>query len=310
MVADPLSDVLALVRPRCLVGGRLAAGGRWALRFPPPRVVKFTVVTAGGCRLAVDGIDHPVDLGPGDVFMVSAGRCFVLGSDLTVAPGDGEAAFERASGGSVTIGGGAEFAAIGVHVSLQADSAALLVDVLPPLLHVGGGSPDSAGIGVVLGLLAAEVGSDRPAAGFAARQLAGLLFAHLLRALIADDGEPGTGWLGALRDPAIAPALRLMHRQPERPWRVAELAREAGMSRTAFALRFKSAAGVAPLAYLGGWRMHVARRALRDGMSVAGAARSVGYDSESAFSAAFRRATGMAPGRYRGGSPTSGPSGE
>lgn len=299
MTSDPLSDVLALARPRCLIGGRLEAGGRWALRFPAPRTVKFTVVNAGCCWLAVEGAGRPVRLARDDVFMVSARRSFILGSDPGVAAVDGAAAFEAASGAAVTLGGGGAFAATGVHVSLQADSAALLLDVLPPLLHVAGGTADAAGMRGVLDLLLAELGSDRPAAGLAAESLAGLLFVHLLRSMIAGGGEPGTGWLGALRDPRIAPALRLMHREPERRWQVAQLAREAGMSRTAFALRFKSAAGVAPHAYLAGWRMHVARRGLREGMTVAEAGRAAGYESESAFSAAFSRATGVTPARYR-----------
>ncbi|MGO8485065.1 helix-turn-helix transcriptional regulator, partial [Rhizobium leguminosarum] len=72
------------------------------------------------------------------------------------------------------------------------------------------------------------------------------------------------------------------------------------MSRTSFALRFMTVAGVAPLTYLIGWRMRLAERELREcSMPVSALALSLGYTSESAFSNAFKRITGMAPRRYR-----------
>jgi AraC-like DNA-binding protein len=91
-----------------------------------------------------------------------------------------------------------------------------------------------------------------------------------------------------------------MHGDPGRSWRPDELAKVAAMSRTTFALHFKTVAGVAPLAYLTEWRMRLAERALREENGpVAALARSLGYTSESAFSNAFKRVTGSAPKRYR-----------
>jgi transcriptional regulator GlxA family with amidase domain len=55
------------------------------------------------------------------------------------------------------------------------------------------------------------------------------------------------GWLRTLADERLAPALRLMHADPARPWQLEELARTATMSRTTFASRFKAMAGVPPL---------------------------------------------------------------
>lgn len=58
--------------------------------------------------------------------------------------------------------------------------------------------------------------------------------------------------------------------------------------------------GVAPLAYLLGWRMRLAERALCEGtMPVSALARTLGYRSESAFSNTFKRTVGIAPRRYR-----------
>ena len=108
------------------------------------------------------------------------------------------------------------------------------------------------------------------------------------------------GWLRALADPRVAPALRLMHGHPDRAWHLEELARSCAMSRTSFALHFRNVAGVAPLTYLAEWRMRLAERALREEKTpVASVARSLGYTSESAFSNAFKRIIGISPTAYR-----------
>ena len=79
-----------------------------------------------------------------------------------------------------------------------------------------------------------------------------------------------------------------------------ELARAVAMSRTTFALRFRTVVGVAPLAYLLDWRMHLAERDLRESNKpVSALALALGYSSQSAFSKAFKRSMGMAPKRYR-----------
>jgi AraC-like DNA-binding protein len=95
-------------------------------------------------------------------------------------------------------------------------------------------------------------------------QLAHLLFTPILRAHLADTGQFPPGWLRAITDKQLAPALRLMHGEPCRSWRLDELAKAAGTSRTTFATHFRTAAGVPLLTYLTGWRMRLARRALMD----------------------------------------------
>lgn len=152
----------------------------------------------------------------------------------------------------------------------------------------------------LLDQLVREGATDLPGATIAASQLAHLMFVQILRVYLADAASIPAGWLRALGDARIAPALRLMHGDPGRTWRLEELARASGMSRTVFASRFKVAAGVPPLTYLLNWRMRVAQRALRsEDRPMTALALSLGYTSESAFSNAFKRTIGMAPKRYR-----------
>jgi AraC-like DNA-binding protein len=93
--------------------------------------------------------------------------------------------------------------------------------------------------------------------------LAQLLFIQLLRAHLAASGPLDAGWLRALGDPRIAPALRLMHGEPGRNWPLTELAKACAMSRTTFATHFKAVAGVPPLTYLADWRMRLTGRVWR-----------------------------------------------
>src|SRR6266699_3998448 len=292
MEGDPLADILALAGARCVRGGSLKAGGSWALRFPPPQKIKLTAVVKGACWLAVDGEGAPLRLETGDVFVLPAERSFVLSSDLKVRQLDGLELFRKASDSVGKVGVGNDFFAIGGHVALDNDRGGVVAEVLPPLIQVDGSSSEASTIRWLLDQLVKEVTANRPAAVLASKQLAQLLFIQIVRFYLGASKSVTAGWLRALNDARIAPALRLMHGEPGRAWRLAELAKQVGMSRTSFALRFKANAGVAPLTYLQNLRVSIAERGLREGaMSVSELAESLGYASDSAFSNAFKRKT-------------------
>jgi AraC-like DNA-binding protein len=123
-----------------------------------------------------------------------------------------------------------------------------------------------------------------------------VLKAHLAQAPAADDG-----WLAALRDPVLAPALAALHAAPDRRWTVGEIATEAAVSRSVLDERFRQVLGRSPIRYLAEWRMHLARELLAGtDTTVFAIARRVGYDSEEAFSRAFKREHGVSPSHWRG----------
>jgi len=117
----------------------------------------------------------------------------------------------------------------------------------------------------------------------------------------AEGLPPGqTGWLAGLRDPHVARALALLHRDIARPWSVDDLSREVGLSRSALADRFIGLIGMPPMHYVANWRMQVATQKLRNtNASLAQVADMVGYGSEAAFSRAFKKAFGTAPATWR-----------
>ena len=79
-----------------------------------------------------------------------------------------------------------------------------------------------------------------------------------------------------------------------------DLAKEAGLSRAAFARQFNASVGEPPHSYLTRWRMGIAAQLLEEtDLRVAEIAAHVGYESEFSFSRAFKRARGLAPIRFR-----------
>jgi transcriptional regulator GlxA family with amidase domain len=126
------------------------------------------------------------------------------------------------------------------------------------------------------------------------------LFVETLRAYITQLPAEQTGWLAGARDPEVGKTLALMHRNPSHPWTLAELAKEAGVSRSVLAERFRHYLKETPMAYLTRWRLQLGAQMLAStSYSVAQIASEVGYESEAAFNRAFKREFAAPPARFR-----------
>jgi len=172
--------------------------------------------------------------------------------------------------------------------------------VLPKLLHLKSEQYRSRAFQSVLELLAAEADAPGLGSDTVVRRLFELLFIHAIRAFAQQGSTPKRGWLAAVFDRNLALAIEAMHAKAQIAWTVDELAKKAGMSRSAFAARFKVVVGQTPLAYLTEWRIHQAARLIErnaDRLSVI--ARSIGYQSEAAFTKAFTKVMGIVPSEYR-----------
>lgn len=134
----------------------------------------------------------------------------------------------------------------------------------------------------------------------AATRLPELVLIEVLRHHLASAPAADRGWLAALHDPVLAPALSLLHADPARRWTVGDLAAEVAVSRSVLDERFRQVLGRSPIRDLTEWRMHLAEELLdTTELGVVPIARRVGYESEEAFSRAFKRAHGDSPGRWR-----------
>jgi len=299
MPSDALSEILSLTTVESMVTGGFEAGGPWALRFPAPKSIKFFALTKGFCWAQIDG-EAPVRFEQGDVGLLTARRPYTLSSDPSVTPVDAMALFSGRGRSFVTLGDGTDCNYVGGHVLLDPTSGPLLSEALPPWLRVDGATEQAARFRWLLGELVNERKRRLPGGALVASQLAQLLFVQILRAQMDGDGCIPPGWLRALGDPRLVPAVQLMHDEPARAWHLDELARACAMSRSTFAARFTATAGIAPLGYLARWRIHLACKALRDEeLPVASVATLAGYSSQGAFSNAFKRMTGVSPSLWR-----------
>ena len=296
---DPLSDVLALLKPRTSISAGLAAGGEWAVRFPMHEGIKFNAVMRGACWVSVDGDPAPHCIEEGDCFLLTKGRPFTFATDLSLAAIDPSAIYDNASRGIATLNGGGDFFLIGGRYTFG-ENADILLGVLPPVVHVRKASTHASVLRWALDRLAAELSEGQPGGHLVCEHLAHIMLVQVLRIYLAGLNGAGAGWLHALGDRQLSRVVGAIHADPARRWTLVELARIAGMSRSIFAHRFKRTAGVAPMEYVTRWRMLLAGDRLRSSSdSISSIARSVGYQSESAFSTAFRRTMSCSPRQFQ-----------
>lgn len=272
---------------------RLEAGGSWAIHFPLPQVLKFDFVRRGECWLRVSG-SKPVRISAGDCIIV-AGVHYDLASDPDTPAVSAQEVFSTA--GPAQIGATTDFTVLGGTLQLDAGDVLFVTGVLPSVVVMR--ADEMAPIGWLLEQLDHEWDSGRPGARLASNDLMRLAFIHGLRAHLGKlDG--GGGWLHALIDQNLAPAMRAIHADPTRAWTVSELARIAGQSRSGFAARFRARVGLSPMDYIARWRVRLASAKLRGSdLPISHIGQELGFATDSGFSAMFRRVTGMSPRQYR-----------
>ncbi|MDB5819619.1 MAG: putative transcriptional regulator, AraC family [Rhizobacter sp.] len=307
---DPLSDVLSMLKVDSTLSSHFYGRGAWAFRYPGYPHLKFGRVSHGTLHVWTPdraAACESIELHAGDFYLLTQGHSYVTSSmrrgPHTEAPviQDGVAMHVAARDtGVVSYGAGEPVVAVSSgRFTFTGEADRLLLRHLPPLIHLRSGDEGAKSLAALLELLQRETADLRPGAAIARTSLAALVLVQALRVYLGR-AERSEGWLAAVVDPRIGRALAAIHAFPAHGWTVGSLARTAGMSRTTFADRFRDLAGTTPIDYLSGWRMTVARRALRasdDSISVI--AERVGYFSEAAFSTAFRRINGRSPRRFR-----------
>jgi AraC-like DNA-binding protein len=296
---DPLSEILALMKPQPYVAGGFAVLGDMAIHFPKHQGIKCYAMLAGQCWLVIEGVPEPVLLHAGDCFLLPRGLPFRLATDLSLEPVLYTDAFARLSMRSEAPGvtEGARYIA-GGHFALTGGYSEMILHSLPPIVHIRRES-DKAAMRWSLERMREELSDPQPGSSLIAQQLAYMMLIQALRLHLTDAASAGRGWLSALSDKHMSIAIASMHNDPGYPWTLQSLAERVGMSRSVFALRFRETVGAKPMEYLTRWRMLLAADRLKnssDGLS--GIAQSLGYESESAFGKAFRRVIGCSPRQY------------
>lgn len=292
---DPLAEVVTLLRPEAPFSKVVSGIGRWNVRRAEFGQPFYCAIVEGSSRLAVDG-QEPLLLREGDFVLIPAARGFTMSSLEPTTAEDVDTPPVVSPHGEARLGGAdgpPDVRFLVGHCIFGSPDAALLVSLLPQLVLVRG----EPRLATLVKLVGDECRASRPAREVVLARLLEVLLIEALRSTAGTAASPGL--LRGLADARLALAIRRMHEIPAAPWTVAQLAREAALSRSAFFERFRRALGVAPMEYLLAWRMALAKNMLcREDVGIAEVAARVGYSSASTFSVAFTRHVGLPPARY------------
>lgn len=303
---DPLGETLHHLRLTGVLYCQSELRAPWGIDIPDlDGCLSFQVVTEGRYWLEVDGVP-PRWVERGSIVVIPDGRPHRARSQrrarLTrldrlpvVAVTD---CFEH-----VTFGGSGERTRITYGV-LRFDRVASrrLLSMLPPLLVVDGFADDvsSSWLRESLRLINHEAASQCVGGEAVVTRLADVLVIQVIRAWLDSAPQAQLGWVAALRDPQIGRALAAVHRAPAFGWSVQRLAKEAGMSRSAFSAQFSKLVGESAMQYVTGWRMQLAHAHLSETKdTLARTAALFGYSTEAAFCKAFKRTFGAPPSSVR-----------
>jgi AraC-like DNA-binding protein len=315
---DALSDVLRVARltggvflhaefqaPWC-IAARLAPEYCAPALGPASHLIVYHYVVEGELLVRVDGGEgEGVVIGAGEIVLLPHNDLHLMGSDLRLPAVAGtDIIHPPKDGGLYTIrhgGSGDRTRMVCGFLGCESAKDNPLISTLPPLLKLNVGQGGAADwIRSTFHYAAQEVANGRPGSETVLTKLSELLFVETVRRYAETLPDGHTGWFAGLRDPYVARALALLHREVARHWTVDDLGREVGLSRSALADRFIRLIGVPPMHYLANWRMQVAAERFRNtSISLAQVAEIVGYDSEAAFSRAFKKAFGTAPATWR-----------
>jgi AraC-like DNA-binding protein len=318
MAADALSDLLKTVRLTGAAYFEIVAQEPWAVASPPrelilPKIlpdadhlIAYHVVTAGHCFATVGG-GQPIPLEAGQALVITNGDSHIMSSSPGLRadppmPDVLEVAAAASKPFCINFGNGPDSTNLVCgYLACDARPFNPLLESLPPVIKAGDPARDSVGwISQFIRFAVAEAAGKHAGSESVLTKLSELLFIDVVRRYLETLPLEHAGWLAGLRDPLIGKVMSLMHARPAHDWTIAELAREAGMSRSVLAERFAKLLGIPPMHYLAKWRMQVASELLMSGKAnLASIAADVGYDSEASFSRAFKKMVGVPPSTWR-----------
>lgn len=311
---DPLSEVLGMIRLSGAVFLDNRFSAPWSVlssvsaedcapyHMNPRQLVAYHLVVEGRAFVVAPGAEA-VQVEAGDAIILPRNDHHILASDVNLPPEHVEDYVVPGENGAVARlewGHGGEMTRIYCGFLATTEESNPVIEALPPLLKISIRECEAFDwIESSMRFAIQEIVQGRLANSSTMSRLSELLLVEALRKHIMDSAG-NYAWLGGFRDRQVGRALSALHQDLAQAWTVDLLAREAGMSRTAFTNRFSELTGLSPMRYVSDWRMRAARMHLKDGAhSVAAVAAKVGYESEEAFSRAFKRNAGTAPALWR-----------
>lgn len=282
MSTDVLSDVLRTLRATGTVYFCDQLEPPWQKQFSGEDGASFHQIRRGSCRLEFNGVvEH---LGPGDLVFMAPGRAHLLSSELPSPDAAGQLADTLLLCGYCTFDN-----------TLSTPLSGLFPDsiiIRDEQLHSLGW------LKAILDQLSREYLSMRPGTEIVVNRMTEVFIVELIRLNFGQQGE--VPLLKALADKYISKALQHLHQHPDKSWSLEVLAADVGLSRAAFAKRFKSLVGQPMFDYLTQLRMQQACQLLAEtDLPLYEVANRSGYESDLAFARTFKKRLGQTPTFYR-----------
>ncbi|MEX2475965.1 cupin domain-containing protein [Marinobacter sp.] len=271
---------------------------------PQPRhIIAYHLVTKGRMRLALSN-DEPISVETGQLVVIPKNDVHTIGSDLTLSPTDVTNLIEPGDNGGIAQivhGGGGDWTHLLCGFLGNDQPGNALFALLPSVLKLDVTDvATSAWIESSFRFGALTLSGQSSESHRVLARLSELLFMDAVTRYISATQPRQLAWRASQRDPIIGRALGLIHGRIAEDWTTERLAREVGLSRSAFADRFSRLIKVPPMAYLASVRLEKASVKLRESaVPIPRIASAIGYESEAAFSRAFRRVYGVPPGTWR-----------
>ena len=313
---DAISEALKVVRVTGAAFFNAEFTAPWGFDSPPTETVAaalsagterlaiYHLVTEGVAQVRVEG-RPAVSLAAGDLVVFPNGHRHAMSNGRPRAMHDMARDLPQLLSDDLRVmrlgGDGAPTRFVCGYFGFDRHASRLFLSGLPSVIKVTiRDSARASWLESSIGYAMAEAARRRPGCAALLSKLSEALFIEALSRYMDQMPAECTGWLAGVRDAVVGRALAALHRDPSHPWSVAELARQAGASRTILAERFMHFLGEPPMSYLANWRLQLGARMLETTRhTVNQVAAEVGYESEAAFNRAFKREFGLPPARYR-----------
>ncbi len=294
---DILEDIFRMIELKSCLYFQQSFHAPWAMAIDASEVAQFHIVVDGSAVLEVGG--RTWMLQAGDLLLFPHGEAHVLADRAGRTPLSGRAVLDGLANGRPPFAEGEQATClICGHYEYRRHANHPLVEGLPDQILLRARQSQDVDQDI-LALLIKESAKRGPGSGVVVERLAEVLLIQILRSYALQD-RSRVAFLAGAMEPRLSRAIARIHRNPDEPLVLGDLATTAGMSRTAFAEQFRRKTGLAPIAYLTKWRMLSAEQLLGDrSLSIPEIASRVGYESEIAFARAFKREFGTTPAGHR-----------
>ena len=296
---DILNDVLKMLRLSGTVYFQMNFGNDWGMKMEKGKFSQFHIVTKGKCLVKTPTMQKPICVNEGDIIAFPHGDAHWIADTIKSKKCSGQLVYEAFKKNEMMFETKlCNTSLVCGHFEFDTKLEHPFLKNLPPIIHFLGNKQQSQ-IQAIVSSIVEETNTEGFASNLITDRLAEVLFIYLLRDFVKNNKDQKAPWT-ALNDQQIYNALQIIHLKFSNSLTLASIAREIGMSRSLFAVRFRNFVGTTPIEYLTRWRMLNAKELLlKTDYTINTIAEKVGYFSEPAFNRAFKRQLGQTPGNFR-----------